>query len=101
MKTKLVRINNDPLMHFNFFLLPFPEKVVGDTILYFGCRHKEQDFLYQEELDEYCNSKTLTKLHVAFSRDTDKKVYVQHLLRENKEEVWRVIESGGHFYICG
>lgn len=77
------------------------EKVVGDTILYFGCRHKEQDFLYREELEEYCNNKTLTKLHVAFSRDTDKKVYVQHLLKENKDEVWQVIESGGHFYICG
>lgn len=77
------------------------EKVVGDTILYFGCRHKEQDFLYREELEEYIENKTLTNLHVAFSRDTDKKIYVQNLLKENKEEVWRVIESGGHFYICG
>ncbi|KAK3083908.1 hypothetical protein FSP39_005129 [Pinctada imbricata] len=76
-------------------------KPVGDTVLYFGCRHKAHDFIYQEELEDYQNDGTLSKLHLAFSRDTDKKVYVQHLLQQNMEETWKIIEGGGHVYVCG
>ncbi len=43
----------------------------------------------------------LSELNVAFSRDTDKKVYVQHLLAENKQSVWEVIKENGHIYVCG
>jgi len=78
------------------------DKCVGETILYFGCRHKNEDYLYQEELDEYIKNNTLTKLHVAFSRDQEEKVYVNHLLRQNSSEVWNIIgENGGHIYVCG
>lgn len=76
-------------------------KPVGDTILYFGCRKKSEDFLYQEELEEYVNSGTL-KMHVAFSRDQAEKVYVTHLLSQNADEIWQVIgENNGHLYVCG
>ncbi|XP_054273617.1 NADPH--cytochrome P450 reductase [Macrosteles quadrilineatus] len=76
-------------------------KPVGDTVLYFGCRKKSEDFLYQEELEGY-EKIGLLKLHVAFSRDQAEKVYVTHLLKENKDEVWRIIgENNGHLYICG
>ena len=45
----------------------------------------------------------LSDLFVAFSRDQAEKVYVQHLLRkaEISARVWKLLESGGHFYICG
>lgn len=76
-------------------------KPVGDSILYFGCRKKSEDFLYQEELDEYVNSGTL-KMHVAFSRDQAQKVYVTHLLSQNADEIWQVVgENNGHLYVCG
>lgn len=49
-------------------------KEVGETVLYFGCRHKAEDYLYEEELTEFNNSGVLTHLHVAFSRDQEQKV---------------------------
>lgn len=79
----------------------FQGKLLGDTILYFGCRHKSEDFLYQEELEKYVEEGVLSKMHLAFSRDSDKKVYVQHLLGQNKDEVWKVLENTGHIYVCG
>ena len=44
-------------------------KPLGSTILFFGCRHKAQDYLYEEELTQYVEDEVLTKLFVAFSRD--------------------------------
>lgn len=77
-------------------------KPVGDTILYFGCRHENEDFLYADELKKYVEDGVLTKLYLAFSRDQPEKRYVTHLLKENREEIWRVIgEQNGHIYVCG
>ena len=74
---------------------------MGDTILYFGCRRSEEDFLYKEELEEYVKNETLI-LHTAFSRDQPNKVYVTHLLEKNMDELWSVIgEKNGHIYVCG
>ncbi|XP_047509863.1 NADPH--cytochrome P450 reductase isoform X1 [Pieris napi] len=76
-------------------------KEVGNTILYFGCRNRDQDYIYREELEEYEKNGDVT-LHVAFSRDQDKKVYVTHLLEKNLDQIWDVIgKRNGHFYICG
>lgn len=76
-------------------------KVVGETVLYFGCRKKAEDFIYEEELLGYEKSGLLT-LHLAFSRDQPHKIYVSHLLEKNADEIWRVIgENNGHLYICG
>lgn len=76
-------------------------KVIGDTILYFGCRKKAEDFIYEEELNEYVQKGVLT-MHVAFSRDQSHKVYVTHLLEQNMDEIWKVIgENNGHLYVCG
>ncbi|XP_034251435.1 NADPH--cytochrome P450 reductase [Thrips palmi] len=76
-------------------------KPVGETILYFGCRKKAEDYLYEEELEDYVKKGAL-KLHLAFSRDQAQKVYVTHKLNENADEIWRVLgESNGHIYVCG
>ncbi|XP_049808525.1 NADPH--cytochrome P450 reductase [Schistocerca nitens] len=76
-------------------------KPVGDTILYFGCRKKSEDFIYQDELEQCVNDGTL-KMYVAFSRDQAEKVYVTHLLQKNKDEIWSIIgENNGHLYVCG
>lgn len=76
-------------------------KDVGETVLYFGCRKRKEDFIYEEELLEYEKS-GLLKLHLAFSRDQPHKVYVSNLLEQNADELWRIVgENNGHIYVCG
>lgn len=58
----------------NQHLVYFTGKEVGETVLYFGCRHKNEDYIYQEELEEAEKNAVLTHLHVAFSRDQEHKV---------------------------
>jgi len=76
-------------------------KPVGQTHLYFGCRNKDKDFIYREELEKYVEDGVLT-LHTAFSRDQPEKIYVTHRMRENFDQLWEMIgKKGGHVYICG
>jgi cytochrome P450/NADPH-cytochrome P450 reductase len=72
---------------------------VGRSLLFFGCRHPEQDYLYREELEEYAKEGVIT-LHVAFSRVEDR-AYVQDLIRREKDEVWALLEQGAGVYVCG
>ena len=74
----------------------------GEVILYYGCRHRDQDYLYREELEEFEKDGTLSKLRVAFSRDQPEKVYVTHLLEQNRDETWNIIGNlNGYVYVCG
>nr|CAG4646082.1 EOG090X027R [Macrothrix elegans] len=77
-------------------------KPVGETILYFGCRNRKEDFLYEQEFQQWVDDGLLT-LHTAFSRETPgQKVYVTHLLKQRGEEVWRILgQENGHVYVCG
>lgn len=76
-------------------------KEIGQTILYFGCRKRSEDYIYEEELEDYVE-RGVMKLRTAFSRDQAHKVYVTHLLEEDMDLLWSVIgENKGHFYICG
>jgi sulfite reductase (NADPH) flavoprotein alpha-component len=43
----------------------------------------------------------LTRIDLAFSRDTPEKVYVQHRLRERRRDVIDWLEGGARFYVCG
>ncbi|KAL9982110.1 hypothetical protein ACROYT_G010910 [Oculina patagonica] len=76
-------------------------KAVGDMMLFFGCRKKSEDYIYEDELLSYSQHGTIAKLHVAFSRDQEKKIYVTNLMAENKEAIWKVLDNGGHIYVCG
>ncbi|WP_417446873.1 assimilatory sulfite reductase (NADPH) flavoprotein subunit [Kangiella sp.] len=69
--------------------------------LIFGNPHFDTDFLYQVEIQKYVSSGLLNKLDLAFSRDSEQKVYVQHKLLENAVEVWQWLEQGAYFYVCG
>jgi len=73
----------------------------GGTWLFFGDRRFQSDFLYQAEWQEWLKSSHLEKMDVAFSRDQEDKIYVQHKLLENQKEVFRWLEEGAHFYLCG
>jgi len=76
-------------------------KPIGETILYYGCRNRVEDFLYEEELKYFVDEKVL-ELHVAFSRDQEEKIYVTHLLRKDGEKIWKLIkEDNASVYVCG
>lgn len=75
--------------------------VEGKSWLFFGDQHFVTDFLYQTELQRYLKDGDLTKLNVAFSRDTDQKKYVQHRMQENAKELYEWIEQGAVIYVCG
>ncbi|RYV03762.1 assimilatory sulfite reductase (NADPH) flavoprotein subunit [Shewanella sp. OPT22] len=77
------------------------DKVTGDSWLFFGNPHFEQDFLYQTEWQQFLKKGVLSRLDVAFSRDQAEKVYVQHRLLEQGEDVWQWLQTGAHLYICG
>ena len=69
--------------------------------LLFGNQHFEYDFLYRDELSGFLDSGALTKLDLAFSRDQAEKIYVQQRMLENGADLWRWLEEGAHFYVCG
>jgi NADPH-ferrihemoprotein reductase len=73
---------------------------VGKNFLYYGCRNKDIDYLYKDELEEFGKKESLT-LNVAFSRDQEEKIYVTHLLEKHGEIVWEHIKDNGHIYVCG
>jgi cytochrome P450/NADPH-cytochrome P450 reductase len=74
---------------------------IGPSLLFFGCRHAEQDFIYEDELRAF-EQQGVTRLAVAFSRqDGQPKTYVQDQLLKCQDEVWRLIEAGAVIYICG
>jgi len=73
----------------------------GKTWLFFGDRNRATDFLYEEEINAWRDKGVLHRLDTAFSRDQAEKVYVQHRMMENAAELWRWIEAGGYFYVCG
>ena len=73
---------------------------LGPAMLFFGCRHPDQDFIYGGELKEHADA-GVVDLHVAFSRLEGKKRYVQDLLREQSESLWPLIVQGAMVYVCG
>jgi cytochrome P450/NADPH-cytochrome P450 reductase len=73
---------------------------LGPAMLFFGCRHPEQDYLYADELKSF-EANGVTELHTAFSRAEGPKTYVQNLVSAQKERVWSLIEQGAVIYVCG
>ena len=73
---------------------------LGPAMLFFGCRHPDQDFLYADELKAFA-ADGITELHTAFSRGDGPKTYVQHLVAAQKDRVWSLIEQGAIIYVCG
>jgi sulfite reductase (NADPH) flavoprotein alpha-component len=73
----------------------------GPSWLFFGERNRRSDFLYQIEWQQWLKDGVLSRLDVAFSRDTAEKVYVQHRMLEQSRELYAWLEEGAHFYVCG
>lgn len=80
------------------------KQAVGETLLFFGCRRRDTDFLYEEELMGFARDGTLSDLQLAFSREKSDKVYVQHLIQQPKtaRRLWELLAGkGAHVYVCG
>jgi sulfite reductase (NADPH) flavoprotein alpha-component len=73
----------------------------GRAWLLFGERQRAHDFIYESELNAWLADGTLSRLDVAFSRDQARKDYVQHRMAENAADLWRWLQDGAHFYVCG
>ncbi|HEV7636596.1 MAG TPA: cytochrome P450 [Bradyrhizobium sp.] len=73
---------------------------LGPAMLFFGCRHPDQDFLYADELKAFA-ADGITELHTAFSRGDGPKTYVQNQVAAQQELVWNLIENGAIIYVCG
>ncbi|KAL8932827.1 MAG: hypothetical protein Q9211_006108 [Gyalolechia sp. 1 TL-2023] len=74
---------------------------LGETVLFYGCRNQEADFFYREEWD-VLEEKMPLKIFTAFSRDQTTKVYVQDILKQQSELVYRLLCSqNGLVYVCG
>ena len=74
----------------------------GPSILYFGCKNRNMDYIYRDELEAFQREGTLTELHLAFSREQSEKVYVQHLLAKHGEETWKLIHNEkASIFVCG
>jgi sulfite reductase (NADPH) flavoprotein alpha-component len=73
----------------------------GKNWLFFGDQTRSSDYIYEEELSALKNSGVLSRLDLAFSRDQDEKIYVQHKMLEHGKDLFGWLENGGYFYICG
>lgn len=69
--------------------------------LFFGEQREHQDFLYREEMYAWLENGVMQRLDTAFSRDQQKKIYVQDRIREQSALLWEWLERGAYFYVCG
>ena len=73
----------------------------GRSWLFFGDRQFTHDFLYQLEWQDALKDGSLTRMDLAFSRDTPDKLYVQHRIWEQRQGVVDWLDNGAYFYVCG
>jgi cytochrome P450/NADPH-cytochrome P450 reductase len=75
-------------------------ETLGPALLFFGCRHPDQDFLYADELKAFADQ-GIVELQVAFSRLGEAKSYVQHRIAEHSARVGELIDAGAIIFVCG
>ncbi len=73
----------------------------GRNWLFFGDQKRACDFLYEKQFAELQAKGILTKFDTAFSRDQAEKIYVQNRMHENAAELWKWLQEGAYFYVCG
>lgn len=73
----------------------------GKSWLFFGEQHRRSQFLYQVEWQAAVKRGSLHRVDLAFSRDQEQKIYVQHRLLQRGRDVWAWLDGGAHFYVCG
>lgn len=76
-------------------------KAPGRNWLFYGHQRRDQDYFYEDELNGMKTSGLLTRLSLAWSRDGDRKFYVQDRMREVGQDLWLWLAEGAHIYVCG
>jgi sulfite reductase (NADPH) flavoprotein alpha-component len=76
-------------------------KAPGRNWLFFGHQRRDYDFFYEDELAGLKASGFLTRLSLAWSRDDERKFYVQDRMREVGRDLWGWIADGAHLFVCG
>jgi NADPH-dependent sulfite reductase flavoprotein alpha-component len=73
----------------------------GRNWLFFGDRHRAQNFYYRDELTSMVDDGFLTWLDLAFSRDQSRRIYVQDRMIDSAVRLWNWLQDGAHIYVCG
>ncbi len=73
----------------------------GKNWLFFGNPYEKTDFLYGDELEAFQKDGTLSRMDLAWSRDQKEKIYVQNLMLKQGAEMWKWLQEGAAFYVCG
>jgi len=73
----------------------------GKNWLFFGEQRFATDFLYQTEIQNWYETGVLTKVNLAFSRDQQEKIYVQHRMLKHAAELYQWMNEGAYFFVCG
>ncbi|XP_066937907.1 methionine synthase reductase-like [Macrobrachium rosenbergii] len=93
------------LKHRQAMMLSGDENEFGESWLFFGCRHKNRDYLYHEELEKFHHDKILSHLKVCFSRDEDSTQgpkYVQdNIILYGADLVSMIVDKRAIVYVCG
>ena len=76
-------------------------QATGSSWLFFGARRQEHDFLYRDQIEGWLHKQILTQFDAAWSRDQDRKIYVQDLMYHHGQAIWQWLEAGAYIYICG
>jgi sulfite reductase (NADPH) flavoprotein alpha-component len=72
----------------------------GKNWLFFGEQRESQDFFYRDQFTKAVNDGAL-RLDLAFSRDQDRKIYVQTRMEERGADIWAWMQEGADFFVCG
>jgi sulfite reductase (NADPH) flavoprotein alpha-component len=73
----------------------------GRNWLFFGDQRRSENFYYRDDLEDMARDGFLSRLDLAFSRDQADRVYVQHRMLDYGADLWRWLQEGAHFYVCG
>ncbi len=73
----------------------------GKTWLFFGAQHEKSDYYYKEDFEKFMADGVLTRIDTAFSRDQAHKIYVQDRIKDSAAELWKWLQEGAYFYVCG
>ncbi|KAL6434843.1 hypothetical protein ACFW04_005193 [Cataglyphis niger] len=76
------------------------QKDLKECVLFFGCRNKDKDYHCREDFERLSKERNL-KVFCAFSRDQNHKIYVQHIIREQRELCWQFLQNDGNIYLAG